>query len=124
MLVIVVEAVPPRLRGRLGVWLLEVRAGVYVGTVSARHREEIWLNLEEGVGNGNAVMIWRTSTESGFDLRTLGPNRRTPVDWDGMALVSFHPDNEAPLGTSGAGSLKTSKHTREPVPKTSTCNRS
>ena len=30
MLAIVVENVPPRLRGRLAVWLLEVRAGVYV----------------------------------------------------------------------------------------------
>ena len=33
MLVIVVENAPPRLRGRLAVWLLEVRAGVYVGDV-------------------------------------------------------------------------------------------
>jgi CRISPR-associated protein Cas2 len=31
MLVIVVENVLPRLRGRLALWLLEVRAGVYVG---------------------------------------------------------------------------------------------
>jgi CRISPR-associated protein Cas2 len=28
MLVIVLENAPPRLRGRLAVWLLEVRAGV------------------------------------------------------------------------------------------------
>ena len=34
MLVIVVENAPPRLRGRLAIWLLEVRAGVYVGKVS------------------------------------------------------------------------------------------
>ena len=31
MMVIVVENAPPRLRGRLAVWLLEIRAGVYVG---------------------------------------------------------------------------------------------
>lgn len=36
MLVIVVKNVPPRLRGRLAIWLLEVRAGVYVGDVSRR----------------------------------------------------------------------------------------
>ena len=42
MLVIVVENAPPRLRGRLAVWLLEVRAGVYVGTYSRRTREMIW----------------------------------------------------------------------------------
>jgi CRISPR-associated protein Cas2 len=39
MLVIVVENVPPRLRGRLAVWLLEIRAGVYVGTYSRKVRE-------------------------------------------------------------------------------------
>lgn len=36
MLVIVVENAPPRLRGRLAVSLLEVRAGVYVGTYGRR----------------------------------------------------------------------------------------
>ena len=38
MLVVVTENVPPRLRGRLAVWLLEIRAGVYVGDVSKRVR--------------------------------------------------------------------------------------
>lgn len=42
MIVVVTESVPPRLRGRLAVWLLEVRAGVYIGHVSARIREMIW----------------------------------------------------------------------------------
>ena len=64
MLVIVVENVPPRLRGRLAVWLLEVRAGVYVGNVGRRVREMIWLNVEKGIGEGNAVMAWNTNTES------------------------------------------------------------
>jgi len=30
-LVVVTENVPPRLRGRMAIWLLEVRAGVYSG---------------------------------------------------------------------------------------------
>ena len=46
MLVIVVENVPPRLRGRLAVWLLEIRAGVYVGDYSRRVRENIWQQVE------------------------------------------------------------------------------
>lgn len=91
MLVIVVENVPPRLRGRLAVWLLEVRAGVYVGHFSAKVREMIWENVVEGIGDGNAVMAWSASTESGFDFLTLGPNRRIPVEMDGAKLVSFFP---------------------------------
>jgi len=92
MLVIVVENVPPRLRGRLGLWLVEVRAGVYVGKVSRRVREMIWDNLERGVEEGNAVMAWSSNTESGFDFMALGANRRIPVEMDGIKLVSFLPE--------------------------------
>ncbi len=92
MLVIVVENVPPRLRGRLAIWLLEVRAGVYVGKVSRRVREMIWATLEDGIAQGNAVMAWTTNTESGFDFQTLGTNRRIPVEMDGIKLVSFLPE--------------------------------
>ena len=91
MLVIVVENAPPRLRGRLAIWLLEIRAGVYVGKVSRRVREMIWDTVEEGLEDGNAVMAWSTNTESGFDFLTLGANRRIPTEMDGIKLVSFLP---------------------------------
>jgi CRISPR-associated protein Cas2 len=93
MLVIVVENVPPRLRGRLAIWLLEVRAGVYVGDVSRRVREMIWDTVTKGSGEGNAVLAWSTNTESGFDFLTWGANRREPVEMDGIKLVSFLPEN-------------------------------
>lgn len=94
MLVIVVENAPPRLRGRLAIWLLEVRAGTYVGKVSRRVREMIWGKIEKGIEDGNAVMVWSTNTESGYDVLTLGKNRRIPVEMDGMKLVSFLPESE------------------------------
>lgn len=92
MLVVVTESVPPRLRGRLAVWLMEVRAGVYVGDVSRRIREMIWNQVSEFAENGNVVMAWSTNTESGFDFITYGENRRMPVDLDGFRLVKFSPD--------------------------------
>ncbi len=92
MLVIVLENAPPRLRGRLAVWLLEVRAGVYVGNYSRRVREHIWSQVEEGIEDGNAVIAWRTTNEAGFDFLTLGNNRRIPVEIDGAKLVSFLPE--------------------------------
>lgn len=39
-------------------------------------------------------MAWNTNTESGFDFMTLGPNRRIPVELDGIKLVSFLPEKE------------------------------
>jgi CRISPR-associated protein Cas2 len=102
MVVIVVENVPPRLRGRLAVWLLEVRAGVYVSNLSRRVREMIWETVEDGLEDGNAVMVWSTNTESGFDFLTLGANRRIPVEMDGVKLVSFLPKDDGD-SVSGIG---------------------
>ena len=89
MLVIVVSNAPPRLRGRLGVWLLEIRAGVYVGRYSARTRDRIWQQVEDGIGQGDAVMAWATPNDQGYSFRTAGQNRRMPVEFDGMTLVQF-----------------------------------
>lgn len=93
-LVIVVENAPDRLRGRLAVWLLEVRTGVYVGNYSRRIREMIFKNIYDGINDGNAVMVWSTPTESGFDFLSVGNNRREPIDVDGMILSYFKPEKE------------------------------
>ena len=50
-----------------------------------------WSQIEIGIEEGNAVMVWSTNTESGFDFMTLGKNRRLPIDFDGLKLVSFYP---------------------------------
>lgn len=92
MLVIVLENAPDRLRGRLAVWLLEVRAGVYVGDYSVKVREMVLQNIEEGLEDGNAVVIWSAPTETGFDFLTYGENRRIPVEMDGIKLISFLPE--------------------------------
>ncbi len=95
MMVIVLENAPPRLRGRLAVWLLEARTGVYIGNYSIKVRYMIWHQVEKGLAGGNAVMIWDAPTESGFDLVTLGSNRRIPVEMDGLKLVSFMPEEKS-----------------------------
>lgn len=96
MLVIVVENAPPRLRGRLAVWLVEARAGVYVGVYSTRVREMIWGQVREAIGEGNAVMAYQAATDAGFVIETCGRNRRVPVDFDGLPLVRFAPEAALP----------------------------
>ena len=104
MLVIVVENAPDRLRGRLALWLLEVRAGVYVGKPPRRVRDMIVDNVHQGIESGNAVIAWSTNTEAGFDFITLGENRRIPKEMDGIKLVSFLPEVECrPTDTSKNG---------------------
>lgn len=91
MAVVVTENVPVRLRGRLAIWLLEIRSGVYIGDISRPIREMIWQQILELAEEGNVVLAWATNTESGFDFQTYGTNRRVPVDLDGLRLVSFLP---------------------------------
>jgi CRISPR-associated protein Cas2 len=96
-LAVVTENVPPRLRGRLAIWLLEVRAGVYIGDVSRRTREMIWEQLVHGFEAGNVVMAWASNHESGYEFQTLGPSRRLPVEMDGLMLVAFRPADSSDL---------------------------
>ena len=91
MLVIVVNNAPPRLRGRLAVWLLEIRAGVYVGNYSRRTREMIWEQVKAHIGDGDAIIAWAVPSDAGYDFDTCGVNRRVPVDFDGLKLVRFSP---------------------------------
>jgi CRISPR-associated protein Cas2 len=91
MMVIVVENAPPRLRGRLSLWLAEIRAGVYVGNYSARTRERIWNEIRQMIGSGTAVIAWRAPTDSGFAFDSIGQSRREPVEIDGLTLVKFLP---------------------------------
>ena len=91
MMVIVVENAPPRLRGRLSLWLAEIRAGVYVGTYSRRVRERIREETRLMIEDGNAVIAWSAPTDSGFAFETAGANRREAIDLDGLTLVRFNP---------------------------------
>ncbi len=99
MMVIVVENAPLRLRGRLSLWLAEVRAGVYVGVYGRRVRERIWEETKIMIEDGNAVLAWSAPIDSGFAFECIGENRREPADFDGLTLVKFKPP--APLAGSG-----------------------
>ena len=91
MMVIAVSRAPPRLRGRLAAWLLEVRAVIYVGNYSTRTRDRIWSEVIDHIEDGDGVLIWQARTDQGYEFRTVGRNRRMPVDFDGLTLVSFYP---------------------------------
>ena len=102
MLVIAVSNAPPRLRGRLAVWLLEIRAGIYVGNYSRRTREMIWRQVQAQIGDGDAIMAWSAPNEAGYDFDTCGVNRRMPTDLGGFKLVQFLPPVHTPAEASGA----------------------
>lgn len=96
MVVLITTAVPDHLRGALSRWMIEVGPGIFVGTLSAKVRDELWEATSASVGDGAAVLIHPDNTEQGFTLRTAGQRRRRPVDFDGLTLVAMSPLENPP----------------------------
>ncbi|CAL9631298.1 type I-E CRISPR-associated endoribonuclease Cas2e [Streptomyces sp. enrichment culture] len=94
MTLIALSAVPDHLRGALTRWLLEVTPQLYIGTVSARVRDELWTTVTASIQEGTAVLAYPTDNEQGFALRTAGAHRRTPIDFDGLTLIGFNSSKE------------------------------
>lgn len=86
MIVLVLTACPEKLRGHLTRWLTEVSAGVYVGHVSARVRDELWDRTVELVGKGRAIMVLSAPNEQHFEVRNHG-HHWTPEDFEGLILM-------------------------------------
>ena len=76
-------------------WLVEIRAGVYVGNYSRRTREMIWKQVQSLIEDGDAIIAWAAANDAGYDFDTCGTNRRIPTDVDGMKVVRFQPLQEA-----------------------------
>lgn len=87
MTVLLLENVPPGLRGELSRWMVEVSAGVFVGCVSGLVREQLWTMCEGGADGGSLQMIWKAATPQGFDVRTHNPKGRYAEQVDGVWLV-------------------------------------
>jgi CRISPR-associated protein Cas2 len=85
--VIVVERATPALRGQLTRWMLEVRAGVFVGTLSARVRGKLWDLVCARNPDGGALLVYRAPNEQGFIVETHGDTSRSVIDNEGMLLV-------------------------------------
>lgn len=87
MVVMVLERVPPSVRGELTRWMLEVHAGVFVGNPSAMVRDKLWDKVCQSAGQGGCVLLHADTSEQGFAIRTWGPTRRAIEDYDGLLLV-------------------------------------
>ena len=88
MTVIITQRVTPSTRGLLTRWMLEVRAGVFVGSVSRRVRDGLWAELRQRRGLGAITLIFRAPIEQGFAIQTAGDGSRELRDYDGLALLA------------------------------------
>ena len=86
MIVLVTSAIPNLLRGRLSRWLFELEPGIFVGNVSARVREELWVEIEEERGKGRALLVYSAQNEQGLAFRTVGSTWQ-PCEIEGLTLL-------------------------------------
>ena len=81
---------PPALRGKLTRWLLQMKAGVYVGTLSHRVRSRLWATTCESIRGGWAVLLYPAKTEQGFEILSCGKAPVVFEDFEGIWLVKTH----------------------------------
>ena len=107
MVVVILTACPVGLRGHLTRWLLEVAPGVFVGKVSARVRDELWLRVLELVKDGRALMVHNKRDEQGLTFR-VHHHDWEPCDFDGITLIR-RPEDPAPSAAMRPGWSRASK---------------
>ena len=89
MTVLIMESAPEKLRGELTRWMLEVKPGVFVGTVSGLVREKLWKKVRDEVPMIPALLIHSASCEQGFRIDMNGDPRRRVIDLEGIQLIQI-----------------------------------
>lgn len=87
MVVLIMERVPKGLRGELSRWMLEPKANVFVGKVSAAVRDKLWEKVCEKAKEGAAILVYTAPNEQGFAMRSWGDTSRQLVDYEGLTLI-------------------------------------
>jgi len=107
MVVIVLENVPASVRGELTRWMLEPRAGTFVGYMSALVRERLWAMVVAKLRLGSAIIIHNAQNEQGFTIRSIGTRYRELEDFDGLTLIRHlhKPEEESPAASESPDSI-------------------
>lgn len=87
MVVLIMERVPKGLRGELSRWMIEPKANVFVGKISAMVRDKLWETVCAKAKDGAAILVYSAPNEQGFSMRSWGDTSRELIDYDGLTLI-------------------------------------
>ena len=90
MVVLILESVAPGLRGEITRWMIQPRAGVFVGKVSAMVRDKLWEKVQRAAKRGSGILLYSSNAEQGFSVRTFGDPSRELIDIEGVILSRLH----------------------------------
>jgi CRISPR-associated protein Cas2 len=90
VIVLSLRSAKPSLRGKLSRWMIEPRAGLFVGEISERVRDKLWREVERSMqSKGSAIMVYTARTEQGFAIRMFGDLDREIAEFDGLTLIRY-----------------------------------
>ena len=87
MVVMILERVPGGLRGELTRWMIQPRAGVFVGKLSGMVRDKLWEKAQKAAKGGSGILLHSSNREQGFAVRTFGDPSRDLIDIEGIILA-------------------------------------
>ncbi len=76
------------IEGQISRKLLEIRPGVYAGSISKRQIEIVW----DAVIKSNpkaALIVYAAKTETGIAMKSYGDHRYEIIDQEGIQLVAY-----------------------------------
>lgn len=86
MVIYVLNNATERIRGDMTKWMLELKAGVFVGSISKTVRDLLWNLVQEETDSG--IMVYNFNNEQGFKMELFGELYRSVVDIEGIQLIS------------------------------------
>ncbi|WP_235596873.1 type I-E CRISPR-associated endoribonuclease Cas2e [Leptospira alstonii] len=74
-------------RGEISRLAIELKPGVFVASVNARVRDQLWKKISEE-WKSDAILLYSSNTEQGYGIRSHGDPSREIMDFDGLLLMS------------------------------------
>ena len=88
MVVISCESVTKSQRGELTRWMLEIKTGVFVGSISATVRDKLWSNILYS-WNLKSLMIYSMNNEQGYAIKFNNYDDKKIINFDGIELTNI-----------------------------------
>lgn len=95
MMTLVITSVDEQLRGYLTRFLQEISGGVFVGSASARVRDNLWKRCQQHCRkeNAHAVLSYSYNNEQGYKILSEN-NIFIPIDIEGVVVMKKNEDSK------------------------------
>ncbi|MBD3353633.1 MAG: type I-E CRISPR-associated endoribonuclease Cas2 [Candidatus Lokiarchaeota archaeon] len=87
MVVLISGKISSSLRGFLTRWMIELRAGVFVSTLSRRVQDILWDYIKKKIKDGYAFLLFPAANEQHFQILSTGKINREVIDYEGIQLL-------------------------------------